>query len=82
MAYIPIDEVKAHISQSDSHQILFMEFDNDIEVPDHSHGAQWRIVVAGEIELTIEGAKRTFKKGDNAKKKKLINEKYYHLIRS
>jgi len=64
-ADIPIDGVNAFISQSDSHQILFMEFDNNIEVPDHSHGAQWGIVVAGEIELTIEGTKRTFKKGES-----------------
>lgn len=63
-ADIPIGGVRAYISQADSHQILFMEFENDIEIPDHSHGAQWGIVVTGEIELTVDGKKKSYKKGD------------------
>ena len=63
-ADIPIDGVNAYISQSDSHQILFMEFKKDIEIPEHSHGAQWGIVVNGEIELTIDGRRKIYKKGD------------------
>jgi len=64
-ANIPIEGVKAYISQADSHQILFMEFEKDIDIPEHSHGAQWGIVVSGEIELTIEGKTETYKKGDS-----------------
>jgi quercetin dioxygenase-like cupin family protein/catechol 2,3-dioxygenase-like lactoylglutathione lyase family enzyme len=64
-ADIPFEGVRAYISQSASHQILYMEFENDIEVPEHSHGAQWGIVVEGEIELTIDGDKRTYHKGDH-----------------
>jgi glyoxylate utilization-related uncharacterized protein len=41
-----------------------MEFEQDIEVPEHSHEAQWGAVLAGEIELTIEGGTNVFKKGD------------------
>jgi len=64
-ADIPIEGVNAYISQGDSHQILFMEFENDIEIPEHSHGAQWGVVVNGEIELTINGNKQLYKKGDS-----------------
>ncbi len=64
-ADIPIEGVRAYISQADSHQVLFMEFEKDIEVPEHSHGAQWGIVVSGEMELTIEGETGTHKKGDS-----------------
>jgi len=64
-ADIPIDGIKAYISQSDLHQILFMEFENNFEVPEHSHSAQWGVVVSGEIELTIEGKKRKFIKGES-----------------
>ncbi|NOY95714.1 MAG: cupin domain-containing protein [Chlorobi bacterium] len=64
-ADIPIKGVKAYISQSGSHQILFMEFEKDIEVAEHSHGAQWGIVVTGEIELTIDDNNQLYKKGDS-----------------
>ena len=33
-------------------------------IPDHHHGAQWGIVVEGEIDLTIGGVTRTYRKGD------------------
>ncbi len=65
LADIPLDGLKAYLSQADSHQILFMQFSEDAEVPEHSHDAQWGIVVAGKIDLTIEGVKRTYSKGDN-----------------
>lgn len=63
-ADIPIDGVSAYISQGNSHQILFMEFEKDIEIPGHSHCAQWGVVVAGEIELTVDGKKKLYKNGD------------------
>jgi quercetin dioxygenase-like cupin family protein len=41
-----------------------MSFDRDAEVPEHSHEAQWGVVLDGEIELTIEGRKHIFRRGD------------------
>ncbi|GBD98852.1 virulence protein [bacterium BMS3Abin07] len=63
-ADIPIEGVRAYITQGDEHQILFMEFSRDVEIPEHSHGPQWGIVINGTIELTIEGEKKVYKKGD------------------
>ena len=63
-ADIPLDGLKAYISQADSHQILFMEFGKDVEIPEHSHESQWGIVLEGRIDLTIEGVERTYTKGD------------------
>ena len=63
-ADIPLDGLKAYLSQADSHQILFMEFSEDAEVPQHSHEAQWGVVVAGKIYLTIDGIEHTYSKGD------------------
>lgn len=65
MADIPLAGVRAYLSQGDNHQILFMEFDSDIELPEHSHDAQWGVVLDGRIELTIEGEKRTYTKGEH-----------------
>jgi quercetin dioxygenase-like cupin family protein len=62
---IPIPGVKAYLSQAETHQILFMEFSEDIEVPEHSHESQWGIVLEGKIELTIDGVHHVFEKGDN-----------------
>ncbi|MFQ5821516.1 MAG: cupin domain-containing protein [Candidatus Heimdallarchaeota archaeon] len=41
-----------------------MSFEKNVKVPEHSHEAQWGVVLEGEIELTIDGKKHTFTKGD------------------
>lgn len=64
-ADIPLDGITAYLSQADNHQILFMEFSEDVEVPTHSHEAQWGVVLAGKIDLTIDGVERTYSKGDS-----------------
>ena len=61
---IPIQGIKAYLSQSNNHQIIFMEFDDDVDLPEHSHAAQIGFVLEGKIELTIDGETRVFKKGD------------------
>jgi quercetin dioxygenase-like cupin family protein len=63
-AEIPLDGVTAYLSQSDTHQILFMEFEKDVELPEHSHEAQVGIVLEGKIELVIGGERRFLVKGD------------------
>ncbi len=42
----------------------FVEASRESTVPKHSHGAQWGIVVAGELVLTIEGKTRVLRPGD------------------
>lgn len=63
-ADIPLNGIKAYLSQGESHQIIFMEFSEDVELPEHSHEGQWGIVLEGKIELTIDGIKQIFTKGD------------------
>jgi quercetin dioxygenase-like cupin family protein len=63
-ADIPLKGVKAYLSQSDTHQIIFMEFEKDVDLPEHSHAAQIGIVLEGRIDLTIGGKTQTFTKGD------------------
>lgn len=64
LADIPLPGLTAYLSQADTHQILFMEFQNDVELPEHAHGAQMGIVVEGRIEMIIGGEKHCFSKGD------------------
>lgn len=63
-ADIPLDGITAYLSQSDTHQILFMQFEEDADLPEHSHAAQMGIVLEGKIELVIDGEKQSFVKGD------------------
>lgn len=63
-ADIPIEGAKAYLSQSENHQIIFMEFSQDVDLPEHSHESQWGIVLEGKIDLEINGVRNTYKKGD------------------
>lgn len=63
-ADIPLKGIRAYLSQGENHQIIFMEFAEDVDLPEHSHESQWGIVLEGEIELIIDGVKRRYKKGD------------------
>ncbi len=63
-ADIPLSGLKAYLSQAENHQILFMQFSEDAEVPEHSHESQWGVVLQGKIDLTIDGVERTYSKGD------------------
>ncbi|WP_094604198.1 hypothetical protein SPSIL_036360 [Sporomusa silvacetica DSM 10669] len=63
-ADIPLKGISAYLSQGENHQIIFMEFAEDIDLPEHLHESQWGIVLEGKIELTIDGVKNTYVKGD------------------
>jgi quercetin dioxygenase-like cupin family protein len=63
-ADIPLEGIRAYLSQSDTHQIVFMEFTKDVELPEHAHAAQIGIVLEGKIDLTIGGKKESYTKGD------------------
>jgi quercetin dioxygenase-like cupin family protein len=55
LADVPLDGLKAYLSQAEEHQILFMQFSEDVELPEHSHDSQWGVVLEGKIDFTIDG---------------------------
>lgn len=61
---LPMEGVKAFLLQGEDRQVIFWEFEQDVDVPEHTHEAQWGAILAGEIELTIDGTKHVFKRGD------------------
>jgi quercetin dioxygenase-like cupin family protein len=63
-ADMPLQGATAWLSQADNHQIMFMCFEEDVEMPKHSHAAQVGFVLEGIIELTVAGEKRRYEKGD------------------
>jgi quercetin dioxygenase-like cupin family protein len=64
-ADIPLEGVTSRLIQAGQQQFIFMEFDSDVEVPDHSHNAQWGVVLDGQMELTTAGQTRTLTRGDS-----------------
>jgi quercetin dioxygenase-like cupin family protein len=41
-----------------------MKFENDVDLPEHSHESQWEVVLEGKVDLIVEGNKKTYKKGE------------------
>lgn len=62
-ADIPLQGITAFLSQAENHQILFMEFEEDVDLPEHSHAAQVGIVIEGRIDLRINDELKTYEKG-------------------
>ncbi|PTN36916.1 cupin domain-containing protein [Desulfonatronum sp. SC1] len=63
-ADIPLAGITAYLSQAKNHQVIFMEFENDVDLPEHAHAAQIGFVLRGRIELTIDGVKTEYCQGD------------------
>ena len=63
-ADIPIDGLKAYLSQAADHQLVLMQFEKEVDLPEHSHAAQVGFILSGVMELTIGGVKRQYGKGD------------------
>lgn len=63
-ADISLSGIKAFLSQAENHQIIFMEFEKDVDLPEHSHAAQVGIVIKGKIDLLFSDELRTYQKGD------------------
>ncbi len=63
-ADIRLPGIAAYLAQGEDHQIIFMQFAETVDLPEHSHACQWGIVLEGEIELTIGGVTKIYRKGD------------------
>lgn len=57
--------IKVWLLRGPTASAIFVEARQDSEVPVHAHGAQWGVVVDGEMDLTIGGTTRTYRKGDD-----------------
>jgi quercetin dioxygenase-like cupin family protein len=61
----PSTTVKSSALKSDRGLLVFFQVLKDVEVPAHSHKAQWGTVLDGQIELTIGDETRTYGPGDS-----------------
>ncbi len=56
--------VKGRLLQGPGQQLVFFDIEPVGEVTPHSHGAQWGVVLDGEVALTIGNDTRTYRKGE------------------
>ena len=63
-ADIKFDGITAYLSQSDTHQILFMESEKDIDFSEQAHSAHFGIVLEGKIDFMIDGKRQSYTRGD------------------
>jgi quercetin dioxygenase-like cupin family protein len=61
----PPTTVKTNALRSDRGLLVFFQILEDVDLPPHSHKAQWGTVLEGQIELTIGGETRTYGPGDS-----------------
>ena len=78
-AEVNLDGAKLYLVNGENEQVVFMEFEKDVEIPQHSHDSQWEIVLEGKVDYFEDGIKYTFKKGDRffIPKGKLHSAKVY-----
>jgi quercetin dioxygenase-like cupin family protein len=62
---LPFPGGRGWLLQGQGHQVAFMEFDEGLEVPEHSHEEQWEFPVAGKVVLHMKGDSREFLPGED-----------------
>jgi quercetin dioxygenase-like cupin family protein len=60
----PPEALRTSVLPSSHGQLVFFQIFRDIEIPPHSHKGQWGIVLEGELEMTVGGETRKYRKGD------------------
>ena len=60
----PIEGIDGYLLQGEDVQGLFFAVKAGVFFPEHSHEAQWGIVIEGEFDITMNGETITYKKGD------------------
>ena len=61
---IPIPGIRGYLLQGEQAQLVFFDIPETAQVPPHAHGAQWGVLLEGEMELTIGDTTRLYRKGD------------------
>lgn len=62
---VPVKGVVGKMLQGDRGQAVWFTIEAGAEIPPHSHGDQWGVVLDGEMELTIGGQTRRYRPGDS-----------------
>ncbi len=61
---IPIEGIRGWLLKSEDKQVVFFDIEPVGKMPDHSHCAQWGIMLDGKMKLTIGNDTKIYQKGD------------------
>jgi quercetin dioxygenase-like cupin family protein len=64
-ADLPFEGVKGWVLQGGAQQVVFLEFTQDVEVPEHSHREQWEFALRGSVTLRMNGEETRFGPGES-----------------
>ncbi|MBU0740967.1 cupin domain-containing protein [bacterium] len=62
---LPISGARGWLLQGEGQQVVFVEFGETVDVPEHGHAEQWEFAVAGRVDLHIDGGTIGYTAGDN-----------------
>ena len=60
----PFEGLEGRMIAGPHGQTVFFRAEEEFEVPAHAHGAQWGVVVAGTLYLTVDGQTNTYGPGE------------------
>ena len=63
-ADIPLEGLTAWLAQGTDFQVVFLTFEKETHVPEHTHDEQWEIVLEGMVDVTMNGKISRYQKGD------------------
>ncbi len=61
---IALEGVRGKLMQAKDGQAVFFDIQPVGAIPPHKHGAQWGVVLEGEMELRIGAETRVYRRGD------------------
>jgi quercetin dioxygenase-like cupin family protein len=62
---LPFPGARGWLLQSEGQQVVFTEFDEDLEVPEHAHAEQWEFCIEGTVVLRRGMGDELFQAGEN-----------------
>lgn len=60
----PLASLRGWMLRTEQALAMFYEIPDGVDLPEHAHGAQWGVVLAGSIDFTIGGETRAYGPGD------------------
>jgi hypothetical protein len=64
-AELTVQGLEGRMLRCDAWLVLFMHADREVVVPRHHHGAQWGMVLDGQMELSIGDEQHAYRRGDS-----------------
>jgi quercetin dioxygenase-like cupin family protein len=62
---LPFPGARGWLIGGTGQEVVFVEFSETIEVPEHQHEEQWELALAGTVDLHCDGTTTRHESGDN-----------------